>query len=130
MSEQNRRTQQQLNKVLRYQAMIPFLICVLPLGFVLILCALRVRTAGKGLLLPIILAWIPVLNPLAAIVLVREYRTFFTNSTIFRRIKAIILRQDFNEMTINATLSKAPKLSPLKIQTAVGPTQMPLANIH
>ena len=109
--------------------MIPFLICVLPLGFVLLLCALRVRTAGKGLLLPIILAWIPVLNPLAAIVLVREYRTFFTHSTIFRRIKAVILRQNFNEMTINATsVSKAPKLGPLKTQTAVGPTQMPLSS--
>lgn len=79
--------------MLYFQATVPFIICVLPLSLVFILCALGVRTAGKGCLLPIVLAWIPVLNSYAAIVLVREYRSFFTHSFCFRKTKAILLRR-------------------------------------
>ena len=109
--------------------MVPFFICVLPLGLVLILCAIRVRTAGKGLLLPIILAWIPVLNPIAAIVLVKEYRTFFTNSKIFRLFKAIVLRKKFSEMVVHPTsFSKADSTKHFKTKTAATPRAISVVN--
>uniref|UniRef100_A0A914CKB7 Uncharacterized protein n=1 Tax=Acrobeloides nanus TaxID=290746 RepID=A0A914CKB7_9BILA len=102
--------------------MVPFFICVVPLGLVLILCALQVRTAGKALLLPIILAWIPVLNPFAAIILVKEYRTFFTRRTAFQKFKAWVLRRDFNEMNIYAT--SISKVSSIVRRTAGSPSRI------
>ncbi|KAE9549048.1 hypothetical protein FO519_007745 [Halicephalobus sp. NKZ332] len=65
-------------------ALVPFVICVVPLTLVFILCALGTKTTGKGIILTMLVSWIPVMNPLSTILFVRQYRRFFTTSLIAR----------------------------------------------
>ncbi|KAE9556403.1 hypothetical protein FO519_000443 [Halicephalobus sp. NKZ332] len=86
MSSKTREVHRQLSNVLKWQALVPFVICVTPLTFVFVLCALGVRTAGKGIILTLLVTWIPVMNPLSAIIFVKQYRKVFTRTVIVKLI--------------------------------------------
>ncbi|KAH7717101.1 Protein Y9C9A.5 [Aphelenchoides avenae] len=75
MSRGTREVQKQLGRVLRYQAIVPLLVCVVPLALVFVFGVFGVKTCGWGLMLTILVAWIPVLNPLSTIIFVRQYRS-------------------------------------------------------
>uniref|UniRef100_A0A7E4URN4 G-protein coupled receptors family 1 profile domain-containing protein n=1 Tax=Panagrellus redivivus TaxID=6233 RepID=A0A7E4URN4_PANRE len=85
MSKKTQAMQKQLGNVFKYQALVPFIICVMPLTFVFVLCALGVRTAGKGSILTMIVGWIPVANPFSTIFFIRHYRRVVLRKTPFKK---------------------------------------------
>ena len=91
MSNRTLEGQRQLSLVLKYQALVPLVICVIPLTLVFIFCALGTRTRGKGTILTLLVTWIPVMNSMSTIIFIKHYRRFLVRSTIryllcFRRI--------------------------------------------
>uniref|UniRef100_A0AC34Q5C9 Uncharacterized protein n=1 Tax=Panagrolaimus sp. JU765 TaxID=591449 RepID=A0AC34Q5C9_9BILA len=84
MSSKTKEVHRQLSNVLKWQALVPFVVCVMPLTFVFVLCAIGTRTAGKGIILTLIVSWIPVMNPLSAIIFVKQYRKLFTQTILVR----------------------------------------------
>ncbi|KAH7722887.1 Protein STR-90 [Aphelenchoides avenae] len=74
LSKATREVQSQLSRILLYQASLPVVFCVVPLALVFVFGAFSVKTCGYGLLLTILVSWIPVMNPLSTILFVRHYR--------------------------------------------------------
>lgn len=56
----------------------------MPLTLVFVLCAIGTRTAGKGIILTLLVSWIPVMNPLSAIIFIKQYRKVFTQTILVR----------------------------------------------
>uniref|UniRef100_A0A914YQM7 G protein-coupled receptor n=2 Tax=Panagrolaimus superbus TaxID=310955 RepID=A0A914YQM7_9BILA len=84
MSAKTCEVHRQLSKVLKYQAMVPFFICVMPLSLVFLLSAIGTKTDGKGVILTMLVSYLPVMNSLSTILFVRQYRRTITQTRLFR----------------------------------------------
>lgn len=64
----------------------PFFICVIPLSLVFFLSAIGTKTDGKGVILTMLVSYIPVMNSLSTLLFVRQYRRVITQTILFRLI--------------------------------------------
>uniref|UniRef100_A0AC35FLY9 Uncharacterized protein n=1 Tax=Panagrolaimus sp. PS1159 TaxID=55785 RepID=A0AC35FLY9_9BILA len=67
MSAKTCEVHRQLSKVLKYQAMVPFFICVCPLSLVFLLSAIGTKTDGKGVILTMLVSYLPIMNSLSTL---------------------------------------------------------------
>ena len=69
-------THKQITCTLVVQAITPAIVCLFPIALAVTGCFLYLDIPGLGLLVTLLLSWIPLVNPLVTIITIRTYRRF------------------------------------------------------
>uniref|UniRef100_A0AC35GN15 G protein-coupled receptor n=1 Tax=Panagrolaimus sp. PS1159 TaxID=55785 RepID=A0AC35GN15_9BILA len=113
MSTQTMDIHKQMTKALIMQAVIPFLICLLPIGITIIMVIFRASIDGLGIGISLILSWIPIINSATTIFVVKQYRRiiigFFKRIICLKseRYTSTIPYATTNQITNNNKISQA-----------------------
>uniref|UniRef100_A0A914Z7C0 G protein-coupled receptor n=1 Tax=Panagrolaimus superbus TaxID=310955 RepID=A0A914Z7C0_9BILA len=74
MSAQMKDANHQISKTLIMQATLPVFVCLIPIAFTVTMVFLRANITGIGLICSLLFAWIPVVNTIVTISVVKGYR--------------------------------------------------------